>query len=115
MSYFEKLKELVLELEHDIAHEDATTGIMIINKETRGICEMILDCEDDVLIMEQLIFPIKGDNPENYKELLQMNRSLIHGAFVLSSGANGDLISFRDTLQLENIDRNELDGTTESV
>lgn len=108
MSYFEKVKELVLDLEHDIVHEDAETGILVINKESKGICEMILDCEDEILIMEQIIFPIKEDNPEHYKELLQMNRSLIHGAFVLTSAENLNIISFRDTLQLENLDPNEL-------
>ena len=109
MSHFEKVKDLVLELEYDIVHEDAAAGILVVNKESRGICEMILDCEDDVLIMEQMIFPVKKDNPESYKRILQMNRSLIHGAFVLSSSDKLNAISFRDSLQLENLHRNELE------
>ena len=115
MSYFENVKELVLTLEYDIVQEELETGILIINKESRGICEMILDCEDDVLIMEQIIFPVKEDNPESYKQLLQMNRSLIHGAFVLSSGNDFNIISFRDTLQLENLDRNELEESLNAL
>lgn len=115
MSYFENVKELVLELEYDIVHEEVETGILIINKESRGICEMILDCEDDVLVMEQIIFPVKADNPEHYKKLLQMNRALVHGAFVLTSSEEFNIIAFRDTLQLENLDPNELEASLNSL
>ncbi|CAA6829010.1 MAG: Tir chaperone protein (CesT) [uncultured Aureispira sp.] len=115
MSYFENVKELVLALEYDIVHEEAETGILIINKESRGICEMILDCEDDILIMEQIIFPVKEDKPEHYKKLLQLNRSLVHGAFVLSSSEDFNIIAFRDTLQLENLDQNELEASLNAL
>jgi hypothetical protein len=115
MSYFENVKELVLTLEYDIVHEEVETGILIINKESRGICEMILDCEDDILVMEQIIFPVNKDNPEHYKRLLQMNRSLVHGAFVLTSSDDFNIIAFRDTLQLENLDQNELEASLNSL
>ena len=115
MSYFENVKELVLALEYDIVHEEVETGILIINKESRGICEMILDCEDDILVMEQIIFPVKKDNPEHYKQLLQMNRSLVHGAFVLTSSEDFNIIAFRDTLQLENLDLNELEASLNAL
>jgi len=115
MNYFEKVKNLVIELEHDITLEDPETGILVISKETRGICDMVLDCEDDVLIMEQVIIPVKNDRPEDYKQLLQMNRSMVHGAFVLSSSDNGDIVSFRDTLQLENLDRNEFEESLNAL
>jgi hypothetical protein len=54
------------------------------------------------------------ENPgELYKRLLQMNRSLVHGAFVLNE--DGESILFRDTLQLENLDRNELEASIHSL
>lgn len=115
MSYFENVKELILALEYDLIHEEVETGILIINKESRGICEMILDCEDDVLVMEQIIFPVKEDHPEHYKKLLQMNRSLVHGAFVLTSSEDFNIIAFRDTLQLENLDQNELEASLNAL
>jgi len=108
MNYFEKVKNLVLDLEYDITHEEEATGILVINKEVNGICDMVLDCEDSILVLEQIIFPVKEDNAEYYKQLLQMNRNLIHGAFVLNSNQNKDIITFRDTLELENLDSNEL-------
>jgi len=38
-----------------------------------------------------------------------MNRNLIHGAFVLDE--SGQKVLFRDTLALENLDKNEVDST----
>jgi len=45
--------------------------------------------------------------------LLQMNRDLVHGAFVLDE--NAEFILFRDSLQLENLDRNELEGSIQAL
>jgi hypothetical protein len=42
-----------------------------------------------------------------------MNRELVHGAFVLDE--NEEFILFRDTLQLENLDRNELEATIHAL
>lgn len=49
---------------------------------------------------------------EIYKELLAKNRDIIHGAFAL---AEDNMLVFRDTLQLENLDQNELEGTLNSL
>jgi hypothetical protein len=38
-----------------------------------------------------------------------MKRTLVHGAFVLDE--EGIKVIFRDTLQLENLDKNELEGS----
>jgi hypothetical protein len=48
-----------------------------------------------------------------FKRLLQMNRTLVHGAFVLND--EGTKIIFRDTLQLENLDKNELEGSINAL
>jgi len=48
-----------------------------------------------------------------YKRLLQMNRTLVHGAFVLDEA--GESVLFRDTLQLENLDLNELEGSINAL
>jgi len=44
---------------------------------------------------------------------LQMNRNLIHGAFVVDEEMRN--VIFRDTLQLENLDYNEFEGTINSL
>ena len=48
-----------------------------------------------------------------YRRLLQMNRTLVHGAFAIDE--DGKIVLFRDTLQLENLDHNEVEGTIEAL
>ena len=47
-----------------------------------------------------------------YKQLLQKNRDIIHGAFVLD---NNNTVLYRDTLQIGNLDLNELEGSLKSL
>ena len=60
-----------------------------------------------------VLFELTDDNPEIYKALLKKNREIIHGAFVLDG--SGKKVLFRDTLQLENLDQNELEATLNSL
>ena len=48
-----------------------------------------------------------------FVRLLQMNNTLVHGAFVLDETAGR--IFFRDTLQLANLDLNELEASIEAL
>ena len=109
MTNFEKVKHHLLDLGFEITHEDTAESMLIIQNEGKGICNMMLDCEGDVLIVEQHIFDLKNNTESIYKRLLQMNRNMIHGAFVLDD--SGNKVLFRDTLALENLDRNEIDST----
>ncbi len=109
MTHFEKVKTYLLEMGHEITHENAEDSLFIIQNEGKGICNMVLDCEGDVLIMEQHIVDLKHQTEAIYKRLLQLNRTLVHGAFVLDE--SGVKVLFRDTLALDNLDRNELDST----
>lgn len=115
MHYFEQVKQYLLELGADITFEEADTQIFIITLDTKGVQDMILDCEGDILILEQIILPIRNEQPAHYKQLLQMNRSMIHGAFVLNDSQDHPIIAFRDTLQLSNLDLNELEGTLNAL
>lgn len=111
-NYFEKVKEYLLELEHEITQEDAAEGIVIVNDEQKGLCNMILDCEDEILIIEQHIMDL-SPKLEVYQRLLQMNRTLVHGSFALDG--EGGRILFRDTLQLANLDLNELEASLNAL
>lgn len=115
MHYFEQIKEYLLELGADITFEEADTGIFIITLDAKGVQDMILDCEGDILILEQIILPIRNEQPSHYKQLLQMNRSMVHGAFVLNDSQDYPIIAFRDTLQLPCLDLNELEGTLNAL
>ena len=56
---------------------------------------------------------VPGKVNDFFKRLLQINRTVVHGAFVLDE--NGKNVIFRDTLQLENLDKNELEGSINSL
>lgn len=112
MSAFNKVKEYLLELEYIILSEDTGEELYVVEKEDAGISQLIIDCEEPILIIEYPLFKISKGGEELYKELLRKNRDIIHGAFALS---DDNTLIFRDTLQLENLDINELDGSLESL
>ncbi len=114
MSHFDKVKGYLQELGFDFKSEDATEEIVVIEDESQGIKNLVIDCEDPILILEQLVFDLKeGTSAESLKQLLQMNRNMIHGAFAIDD--SGKKVLFRDTLQLENLDLNELEGSINAL
>lgn len=112
MSAFNTVKEYLLELEYNILSEDKAEELYVVEKEDSGISQLIIDCEEPILIIEYPLFKINKGSEDLYKELLRKNREIIHGAFALS---DDNTLIFRDTLQLENLDLNELDGSLESL
>jgi len=110
---FIQVKEYLLEMEMPIISEDPAEEIVIVEDEDKGIKNLIIDCEDSILILEQMIIPAPANSGDLYRRLLQMNRNLVHGAFALDEEEK--YILFRDTLQLENLDRNELEGTIDAL
>ena len=112
-AHFDKVKTFLLDMGHAIAQEDEEQELFIVNDEESGINNLIIDCEDPLLILEQVIMPVPADPGELFRRLLQMNRLLVHGAFVLTEDAQ--TILFRDTLRIENLDSNELEGSIEAL
>ena len=110
---FEKVKSFLLDLDLKITDEDEAQELVVVEDPENGIANLIIDCEAPIVVLEQLIMPIKADSGEFFKRLLQMNRSLVHGAFVLDE--EGKNLFFRDTLQLENLDLNELEGSIQAL
>ncbi len=111
--HFEKVKGYLTELGFEVGSEDEAEEIIIINDESQGIKNLIIDCEHPILVLEQFIFELKKEDSEILKRLLQMNREMVHGSFVLEE--TGKHVLFRDTLQLENLDLNELEGSIKSL
>jgi len=109
----QKVKDYLGELELSISSEDEAEELVIIDDEDKGIKNLIIDCEDPVLVIEQVIMDVPQNTEGFFKRLLQMNRTLVHGAFVLDE--EGAKIIFRDTLQLENLDKNELEGSINAL
>ncbi|MCR5886603.1 YbjN domain-containing protein [Hymenobacter sp. J193] len=112
-SYFAKIQRYLLELDFDIQHQDAASNILVVSKPELGIEHLVLGCGEPLLIMEQHLLDLPGPTCEVYQRLLQKNRDIIHGAFVLDD--SGCKVIFRDTLQLEQLDRPELEAVFNSL
>lgn len=113
MDEYNKVKDYLLELELNIIKEEPAEELIVVSDEENGINRLVIDCEAPIVILEQLIMDVPANADGLYKRLLQMNRTLVHGAFVLDE--EGGRVMFRDTLQLENLDANELEGTIDAL
>mgnify|MGYP001472838605 FL=1 len=110
----DQVRDYVLELGLVIESEIPEEEILIVNDEDRAISHLVIDCEDTILVLEQLIVELPSTVDSSvYKRLLQINRTLIFGAFVLNE--EGDTLVYRNTLALENLDLNELEGTLNAL
>ena len=112
--YFQKVTEFVELLDVSVERVNVEKTLFVLEDESRGISNLIVDCEDEILIIEQLIMELPvSAGADAYLRLLQMNRELVHGAFVIDEG--GTKLLFRDTLQLANLDFNELDASINAL
>ena len=103
------LSDLGLAISKEVTEEQ----LVIVDDESRGLKNLVIDCEDSILILEQFIILLKNAKEGVFKRLLQMNRTLVHGAFVLDD--SGERVIFRDTLQLQHLDLNELEGSINAL
>lgn len=89
--------------------------LIVVEDEERGISNMVIDCEDPILEIQQSIMAVpKGANTTRlFERLLQMNGTLVHGAFMLSEDRTQ--VRFRDTLRLATLDLEELRGTINAL
>ena len=107
--YFNTVKSYLQDLNLAVDEEDTAEELVVVSDEDRGINHLIVDCEDPILIIEQAILPVPNVPGDLYKRLLEMNRTLVHGAFALDEETG--TVLFRDTLRLDTLDRSELEGS----
>ncbi len=112
-AYFEKIKNYLIDLNLNITFEDEKDGVFIINDEEQGLNNLVIGCAEPLVILEQYLFDINPKNMEGLKFLLEKNREIVHGAFALDE--SGVKVLFRDTLQIENLDFNELEASINSL
>ncbi|MDA3890158.1 MAG: YbjN domain-containing protein [Salinivirgaceae bacterium] len=108
----EKVKNYLLELNYNIVSEDAAEELVVVENVEAGISNLIIDCDDPILVVELHLFDLPKADANIYRRFLQMNREIIHGA--ISIDETGEKVILRDTLQIENLDLNELQGTLNS-
>ncbi|MEM9553391.1 MAG: YbjN domain-containing protein [Acidobacteriota bacterium] len=107
---FDRVKSILVDLDLSIVQEDAAEELVVVQDEEAGIVNLLIDCEDPLLVLEQHIFRVpEAASPKLYERLLQINRTTVHGAFVLDE--EGENVFFRDTLQLPTLDPAELESS----
>lgn len=114
MSHFDKIKGYLMDLEITILKEDKSRGIFIVESPEDGISNLMIGIAEPIVIIEQYLFDLSPKKLGDVApQLLKKNRDIVHGAFVLDN--DGKRVIFRDTLQVETLDRNELEGTLSSL
>lgn len=113
MEDYQKVKDYILELEYNIVQESPEDQLLIISNEYEGINNLVIACAPPILIMEQFLMELNAPTADVLSALLKKNRDIIHGALVLDE--SGSKVIFRDTLQIENLDLNELEGSINSL
>ncbi len=114
MSNFDKVREYLSRLNLSVDTVDEEEELVIVNDPESGIVNLVIDCEDPILILEQHILDLAPDcSASAYRSLLQYNRELVHGAYCLDE--EGRRLFFRDTLQLASLDLDELDASIDSL
>ena len=108
----DRVKGYLLDLDLTIVAENESEELVVVDDEDNGIKQLVIDCEPPIVVLEQLIAEVPAEPGDLFVRLLQMNNTLVHGAFVLDE--TGSRIFFRDTLQISNLDINELEGSIRS-
>ena len=111
--HLDRVKGYLLDLDLTIVAENEADTLVVVDDEDNGIKQLVIDCEPPIVVLEQLIAEVPPEPGDLFKRLLQMNNTLVHGAFVLDE--TGSRIFFRDTLQISHLDINELEGSIRAL
>ena len=111
--YLDRVKGYLLDLDLTIVAENEADTLVVVDDEENGIKQLVIDCEPPIVVLEQLIAEVPAEPGDLFVRLLQMNNTLVHGAFVLDE--TGGRIFFRDTLQISHLDVIELEGSIRSL
>jgi uncharacterized protein YjfI (DUF2170 family) len=110
---FLKVKNYLTDLGFEITLENRDEGVLIVQNYDYAVTNLVIGVADPLVIIEQYLFSKSNADASFYKTLLMKNQDIIHGAFVIDE--TGEKILFRDTLQVENLDVNELEATINSL
>jgi hypothetical protein len=100
-----KILDLLVNIE-GISYLNIREDIFKINGPEGTNC--ILDVEETLVCISSEICDIPIDEPkELFKYLLSLNNKAVHGKFVIYNNK----IYFKDNLEIENLDKNELEAS----
>jgi hypothetical protein len=110
---FLKVKNYLTDLGFEITLENEQDGVLIVQNDDYAVSNLVIGVADPLVIIELYLFSKPEGDALFYKTLLMKNQDIIHGAFVIDE--SGERVLFRDTLQVESLDLNELEATINSL
>ena len=102
-----KILEMLTRIE-DVSFEQKREDIFLITEPETGL-QLIVDVEESTVcfIIDVCSIPDNVDKARLFQLLLEINNNAPHGAFCI----DGDKILFKDNLEVDNIDQNELEAS----
>ena len=93
--------------------ENVGEGLWRVESPDNNVDNIIVSYQSPILLLRVNLMQVpKSDREKFYERLLQLNATEIsHGAF----GIEEDKVVLIDTLQVENLDRNELQASVDSL
>lgn len=113
INYTERILGYLEQMQYEVLYLDEESGIVKVANQKDGVYHLIIGIVPPVLIFEYYIMNITNESLDMYKQLLQKNRDMIHGAFVLNE--TGKQLLYRYTLQIENVDFNEFESAVNAL
>ena len=107
----EDIETYLLELGHSFDQVDE--GMWVLQDDEEHLENLVIHYAAPLAIFRVKLFDLpEGDNGALYRQLLELNANdLVHGAY----GLEGNSVVLIDTLQVENLDRNELQASIEAI
>ena len=112
MNPMQKVHNFLNELNVTVDSVDQENTLFTVNDEEKGYRNLFIDVDSPLLVVQQVLGKLKDESTDSMKTLLKANTTLVHGAFCLLDDGT---VMFRDTLALENLDRNELESTLNAL
>ncbi|TFG84612.1 MAG: hypothetical protein E4H20_02675 [Spirochaetales bacterium] len=111
MSGLSKVESYLMEL--DLSYQEASANTFFIDDDTRGLPGIAITIDEPVVFIRAKVMVLpKIVNKELLETLLKLNATdIMHGAY----GIDGNDIVLVDTLEYDNMDKNEFEAALDSI
>lgn len=111
MAGLSKVESYLIDL--DVSYQEAAPNAFFVNDEIRGLPGVAITIDEPVVIIRAKVMPLPAKKDlAFYEALLKLNATdLVHGAY----GIEGNDVILVDTLEYDNMDKNEFEAALDSI
>ncbi len=96
----------------DEPFEEIGDGMWVIRDDFDNIDDIVVWFDEPLIVFRVKLFELpEGNNEKLYRFMLERNSLLTHGAYAIE----GDSVVIVDTLETENLDYNEFEGSVNAL